>query len=104
MTGWIAALPASEFDDEDILRWDHAGRTYALCLDAAGVIHCLDGRCPQDGAHLAGGLVEGGAVECPMEGCRYDLATGAPRGGPARGAVAVHPARFAGGMVEVRLE
>ena len=46
--------------------------------------------CPHQGASLAGGKVEGGAVQCPAHGLRFDLATGCLRNAPAL-KVAVYP-------------
>jgi len=52
--------------------------------------HALADSCPHQGASLAGGKVEGGAVQCPAHGLRFDLATGCLRNAPALKAV-VYP-------------
>ena len=64
---------------------------------------CAQGYCPQDGAHLAGGLVEDTLIECPNGGCLYDLRDGQPKGGAAGGALATFPARLVGGRVDLDL-
>lgn len=46
--------------------------------------------CPHQGASLAGGKVQDGAVQCPAHGLRFDLATGCLRNAPALKAV-VYP-------------
>lgn len=46
--------------------------------------------CPHQGASLAGGKLEDGAVQCPAHGLRFDLATGCLRNAPAL-RVAVYP-------------
>lgn len=102
MSGWIAAVPVAEFDDEDIMPFSHGGRLYAVCLDDDGRAHCVAGHCPHDGAALAGGVVVGHLIECPMNGCRFDLATGRPQGGPSRLPLPVFPARIARDTVEIQ--
>lgn len=52
--------------------------------------HALADSCPHQGASLAGGRVEGGAVQCPAHGLRFDLVTGCLRNAPALKAV-VYP-------------
>lgn len=46
--------------------------------------------CPHQGASLAGGKVQDGAVQCPAHGLRFDLATGCLRQAPGL-RVAVYP-------------
>lgn len=103
MAEWIAAVAVDEFDDEDIVPVSHGGARYAVCLDDDGGAHCVAAACPHDGAALAGGVVVGRLIECPMNGCRYDLATGKPQGGPSKAVLPVFPARIAGEMVEVQV-
>jgi 3-phenylpropionate/trans-cinnamate dioxygenase ferredoxin subunit len=100
---WVPVCDAAELEAEDAIRFDHAGRSFALCLTDAGKVFCTQGYCPQDGAHLAGGLVEDTLIECPHEGCLYDLRDGRPKGGPARVALATFPARLVDGRVELYL-
>ena len=100
---WIFVCDAEELDAEDVLRFDHAGRSFALCLTDEGEVFCTEGFCPQDGAHLAGGLVEDTLLECPNGECLYDLRDGQPKGGPARRALATYPARLVDGRVELDL-
>jgi 3-phenylpropionate/trans-cinnamate dioxygenase ferredoxin subunit len=100
---WVFACEADELDAEDVIRFDHAGRSFAVCMTDAGEVFCTQGYCPQDGAHLAGGLVEDRLIECPNGGCLYDLRDGQPKGGPALAPLAVHPARIIGGRVQVDL-
>ena len=44
---------------EDVLRFDHGRKTYALCRDAAGELFATDGICTHGNTHLADGLVKG---------------------------------------------
>lgn len=103
MQTWIAVVDIDAFEDEDIVPFRHGGQQFAVCLDDADAPHCVAGLCPHDGAALVGGVVIGHLIECPMNGCRYDLATGKPQGGPSRAALPVFPARIAGDMVEIQV-
>jgi 3-phenylpropionate/trans-cinnamate dioxygenase ferredoxin subunit len=53
---WIDACAADEIDEEDVMRWDHGGRTYALYHSPDGEFFCTDGLCTHENVHLAGGL------------------------------------------------
>lgn len=52
--------------------------------------HAIADSCPHQGASLAGGKVEGGAVQCPAHGLRFNLVSGCLRNAPAL-KVAVYP-------------
>lgn len=66
VAGWI-----------DDLGGDPLARTFldepvALFRDGAGVAHAIGGRCPHRFAALGHGRVEGGQLECPYHGLRFD--------------------------------
>jgi nitrite reductase/ring-hydroxylating ferredoxin subunit len=42
----------------------------------------IDDSCPHQGASLFGGKLEGGAVQCPAHGLRFDLRSGCLRNAP----------------------
>ncbi len=52
---WIDACAADEIDEEDVMRWDHGGKTYALYHSPDGEFFCTDGLCTHENVHLAGG-------------------------------------------------
>jgi 3-phenylpropionate/trans-cinnamate dioxygenase ferredoxin subunit len=58
--------------------------------------------CPHQGASLACGKLEGGAVRCPAHGLRFDLATGAMPGVPGL-AVVTYPIEIDEGRVSITL-
>ncbi len=99
---WIDAFDAEEVEAEDALRLDRGGRSYAVCLAGTGEVYCIDGLCPQDGAQLAGGLVEGDLIECPLHGGWFDLRDGRPVEGPGA-PLGTYPARIVAGRVQVDL-
>jgi 3-phenylpropionate/trans-cinnamate dioxygenase ferredoxin subunit len=47
-----------------------------LVLRAGSSLVAVEGRCPHAGSALEGGSVQGGVLECPLHGWRFDLRTG----------------------------
>ncbi len=101
--GWTRVCEAEEVEAEDAIRFDLGGRSYALCMTEDGALYCTDGLCPADGAHLAGGMLEGARIECPNHGGWFDLRDGSVSDGPPCAPLGVYPARRAGAWIEVDL-
>jgi nitrite reductase/ring-hydroxylating ferredoxin subunit len=55
------------------------------------------------GGPLSQGRVEGGEVECPWHGSRFDIRTGEVKMFPARKGVAIYRVRITGDDVEVEV-
>ena len=62
----------------------------------------VDDSCPHQGASLSGGKVEGGAVQCPAHGLRFDLRNGCLRNAPQL-RIPVYPIDIEHGRVFIRL-
>jgi 3-phenylpropionate/trans-cinnamate dioxygenase ferredoxin component len=73
---WIDAIPTDEIDDEDVMRWDHGGRTYAIYRSPDDKFYATDGLCTHENVHLAGGLVMDHLIECPKHNGQFDYRTG----------------------------
>jgi 3-phenylpropionate/trans-cinnamate dioxygenase ferredoxin subunit len=82
-TEWTAACAADEVGEEDVIRFDHGGRTFAIYRTADDRFFATDGFCTHEQAHLAGGLVMGCIIECPKHNGRFDFTTGKAKGAPA---------------------
>jgi Na+-transporting NADH:ubiquinone oxidoreductase subunit F len=80
--GWIEICAAADLGKSDILRFDHARKTYALCRDGNGALFATDGICTHGNNHLADGVVIGGTIECPKHNGRFHLADGSPARAP----------------------
>ena len=57
MTEWIRACAADDVDEEDVIRFDHAGRTFAIYRSPDNAFFATDGLCTHEKVHLADGLV-----------------------------------------------
>jgi len=67
-----------------------------------GKVHALDDVCTHALALLSQGFIEGGAVECPLHGARFDIATGRCLAPPATVDLRTYEVRIEGGEVFVR--
>ncbi|MEI6491487.1 MAG: NADH:ubiquinone reductase (Na(+)-transporting) subunit F [Verrucomicrobiota bacterium] len=93
--GWVEACDAALLATEDVIRFDHDRKTYALVRDAQGVLFATDGVCTHGNTHLADGLVKGNIIECPKHNGRFHLADGSPARAPICRGLATYPLREA---------
>jgi MocE subfamily Rieske [2Fe-2S] domain protein len=101
--GWIAVCDAARLGREDVLRFDHGRKTYAICRDAAGVLFAVDGICTHGNTHLCDGLVQGRLLECPKHNGRYHLADGSPARVPVSRGLCTYPVEDRGGRLYLNL-
>ena len=79
---WIEAGDADEIEAEDVIRFDHAGRTFAIYRSPDDEYFATDGLCTHERVHLADGLVMDHIIECPKHNGRFDYRTGEAKGAP----------------------
>ena len=103
MTDWIKACGLDDIEQEGARRFDHAGRTYAIFRSPDDEVFCTDGLCTHGRAHLAGGLVMDGIIECPKHNGQFDYRNGKALRVPACVDLATYPVRVEGGRVLVEL-
>lgn len=82
MTQWIDACGVSDVDAEDVIRFDHRGRTFAISRSPDDTFHATDGLCTHEKIHLADGLVMDDTIECPQHNGRFNYKTGDAPGAP----------------------
>lgn len=104
MAEWIVACAADEIDEEDVMRWDHAGRTFAIYHSPDGEFFCTDGLCTHENVHLAGGLVMDHIIECPKHNGQFDYRTGQAKRAPVCVDLRTYPVRAEGGRVWVQVD
>ena len=101
--GWAEACASAELGPADIVRFDCARRSFAICRDEEGRLHALDGMCTHGNTHLCDGLVKGGIIECPKHNGRFNLADGSPARAPVRRGLATYPVEERDGRVFVNI-
>jgi 3-phenylpropionate/trans-cinnamate dioxygenase ferredoxin subunit len=103
MSSWIDAAALDDIDDEDVKRFDHAGKTYAL-YHVDGKVYASDGLCTHEHVHLCDGLVMEHVIECPKHNGRFDIRDGRPLGAPVCVALKTYPAKVEGGRVMIQID
>lgn len=99
MAQWVAACAAGDIDEEDVMRFDHGGRTFAVYHSPDGKYYATDGLCTHEKIHLAEGLVMDNIIECPKHNGRFDYTTGAAKGAPVCINLKTYPVKLEGGKV-----
>jgi len=89
--GWLEICAAADLDCEDVIRFDHGKRTFALIRDHQGMLFATDGICTHGNTHLADGLVKGKIIECPKHNGRFNFADGSPARAPICRGLATYP-------------
>jgi Na+-transporting NADH:ubiquinone oxidoreductase subunit F len=97
--GWIDVCDISRLAKDDVVRFDHAKRTYALYQTANGRLYATDGICTHGNTHLSGGLVKGNIIECPKHNGRFDITDGAPKRAPVCVALRTYPIEIRDGRL-----
>jgi 3-phenylpropionate/trans-cinnamate dioxygenase ferredoxin subunit len=101
---WHPVCALDDIDPEDLVRFDHDGRTYAVYRDPEGAVFATDGLCTHEQVHLCDGLVMGDEIECPKHNGRFNYKSGEARRSPCVAALQTHPTRITGGMIEIGLK
>lgn len=102
MDNWIDVCGTHEIDQEDLIRWDHGGRSFAIYNTGQGFF-ATDGFCTHEEQHLEDGLVIGMVIECPRHGGRFDIACGRALSPPVCDGLATYPVEVRGDRLFIRL-
>ena len=101
--GWVEACAADAIAREDVERFDHGGRTYAIYRSAEDEYFATDGLCTHEEAHLADGLVMDDIIECPKHNGLFNYKTGEAKGAPVCVDLKTYPVRIVAGKVLIDL-
>jgi len=102
MTRWIDAAALDDIEDEDVMRFDHGGRTFAI-YRVEDEVYASDGLCTHEHVHLSDGLVMGHVIECPKHNGRFDVRDGKPLCAPVCEKLATYPAKVEGGRIYIEV-
>jgi Na+-transporting NADH:ubiquinone oxidoreductase subunit F len=101
--GWVEVCVGGFLKPEDVIRFDHEQKTYAIYRSRDGRLHATDGLCTHARAHLAEGFVKGNLIECPKHNGRFDFTDGSPQRKPVCVALQTFPAREHDGKIFLSL-
>jgi 3-phenylpropionate/trans-cinnamate dioxygenase ferredoxin subunit len=102
MSEWIPVCAASEIDAEDVYRFDHEGRPYAIYHAKSGFF-ATDDVCSHEYAHLSDGLVIGDVIECPLHQGRFHIPTGKALSPPACAHMKTYPVKNENGALSIQI-
>jgi 3-phenylpropionate/trans-cinnamate dioxygenase ferredoxin component len=104
VVNWVEACAADDIEKEDVIRFDHGGRTFAIYRSQDDAFYATDGLCTHEQAHLADGLVMDDIIECPLHNGRFDYRTGEAMGAPVCVDLKTWPVRVENGRVLIDLD
>lgn len=99
MSDWVRVCATGDIDEEDVIRFDHDGRTFAIYRSPEDTFHATDGLCTHEKIHLADGLVMDDIIECPKHNGRFDYKTGEAMGAPVCVNLKTYPVKVEGDSV-----
>ena len=100
---WVKACETDDIDEEDVIRWDHEDRTFAIYHGVDGKFYCTVGLCTHEHVHLSDGLVMDHEIECPKHNGLFDYRTGEALRAPVCVNLNTYETKVEGGQVLVML-
>ena len=101
MPTWTRACATDDIEIEDLIRFDHGDRTFAIYRSPDDAFYCTDGLCSHEKVHLEDGLVMDHLIECPKHNGQFDYRTGEAKRAPACAALKTYPVKVENGEVFV---
>jgi 3-phenylpropionate/trans-cinnamate dioxygenase ferredoxin component len=102
MSEWIDAAALDDIEDEDVMRFDHAGHTYAI-YRVNNNVYASDGLCTHEHAYLSDGFVMDHVIECPKHNGRFDIRDGRPLCAPVCEKLKTYPEKAEGNRILVEV-
>ncbi|EPX83199.1 Rieske [2Fe-2S] domain protein, MocE subfamily [Rubellimicrobium thermophilum DSM 16684] len=103
MPAWIDACATDDIAAEDVIRFDHGGRTFIIVRNHRDEYFCTDGLCTHEDVHLADGMVVENTIECPKHSSIFDITTGEVETPPACENLRTYRTRIENGRVLVEI-
>ena len=102
MSDWHDVADSAQLDPDFPLGVEVNGKPIGLYM-VDGKVCALEDVCPHAEALLSQGFVEGGVVECPLHGARFDISTGASLNEIGERNVHCYPAKIENGRVVIQI-
>ncbi len=102
--GWIEVCTVDSLGYEDVVRFDHEEKTYAIYRLKHGQLYATDGICTHGNTHLADGFVRGDQIECPKHNGRFNVIDGSPKRKPVCAALRTYPVKESHGKVLLNIK
>ena len=101
---WLDACGVDDIDEEDVARFDHNERTFAIYRSPDDRFFATDGLCTHEAVHLADGLVMDYIIECPKHNGRFDYRSGEAKGAPVYRNLRTYEVKIDNGRVLLRVD
>jgi len=101
---WVEVCDVGTIEREDVMRFDHEDKTYAIYRSPDDTYHATEGFCTHGKHHLANGLVMGCQIECPKHNGRFEYKTGKPVRAPVCVALKTYEVEVMEGKVCLNLD
>lgn len=102
--GWIEVCATTKLDNEDVIRFDHMKKTFAIYRTKTGNLYGTEGICTHGNTHLGEGMVKGNIIECPKHNGRFNLEDGSPARAPICRGLATYPVEDRNGRLWLNIE
>jgi 3-phenylpropionate/trans-cinnamate dioxygenase ferredoxin subunit len=103
MSTWIEVCNKDEIDEEDVIRFDHDGKSFAIYRSPDDSYYATAGHCTHENVHLADGLVMNDIIECPKHNGRFNYKTGEAKGAPVCVNLKTYPTKVEDGRVFIQV-
>jgi 3-phenylpropionate/trans-cinnamate dioxygenase ferredoxin component len=100
---WVEACSVDDIEIEDVMRFDHGDRTFAIYRTEKGDFFASDGYCTHERFHLSNGLVMGNVIECPKHNGRFDITTGQAKRAPVCVDLKTYPVKIEADKVFIQI-
>jgi 3-phenylpropionate/trans-cinnamate dioxygenase ferredoxin component len=101
---WVAACRAADVKKEDVKRWDHGKRSFAIFRTSDDEYYVTDDVCTHEYAHISDGFVVGHTIECPRHAGCFDFRTGEALGPPVCVNLKTYASKIEDGNVYVQVD
>jgi naphthalene 1,2-dioxygenase system ferredoxin subunit len=99
---WLRVAALADLREDEVFTTRLGELELALARIGAAV-HAFEDVCTHECASLSQGFLEGGEIECPLHGARFDIATGRCLAAPAERDLRTFPVRIEGEDIYVGL-
>ena len=99
-TGFVTVAKVGEIPEGGVKVVRLGDQSVAL-FHVDGGYYAIDDICTHDGGELASGTIDGGVIECPRHGARFDIKTGDVLSLPAVVPVPTYAVRIEGDEIQV---
>ena len=102
MSQWIDACATGDIDEEDLIAWEHGGKSYAIYNTEKGFF-ASDLMCTHEEQSLEDGLVIDCVIECPLHQGRFDIPTGRAKSAPVCVDLKTYPVKVEAGQLFIQV-